>query len=218
MRDILMQPLVYWQAGGWLMIPLAFVCLALWTLFFRARREIEAALKMPGDCDREVERAVRHADPRAAAERLARFPEPLRAALASAADAFRNGDSPREEFERQAGYAHGRLSRDLAVLRALTTLAPLLGLLGTVVGMIATFRAVADTAGDTSAQVAGGISQALITTQFGLAIAIPGVWGLARLRRALRRLRVLFGRCQAHLTLACDRVGTNNGAGFGAEP
>lgn len=80
--------------------------------------------------------------------------------------------------------------RDLVVLAALTAVAPLLGLLGTVIGMIKTFEAVAGSTGDTASHVASGISQALMTTQFGLAVAIPGVFGLARLERLYRQVRV----------------------------
>ncbi len=202
MREFLTQPIVYWQAGGLLMIPLAAVCLTLWTLYFRMRRDIAGALAVPADCGTAIEQAVRQGDPRTLSERLPRFPATLRAAMQAAVQAFATGQSPGEAFEKRANTERNRLGRHLTVLNALTAMAPLLGLLGTVVGMIATFRAVSDTAGDTSAQVASGISQALITTQFGLAIAIPGVWGAARLRRALRQVQVTFARCQAHLALA----------------
>jgi biopolymer transport protein ExbB len=72
---------------------------------------------------------------------------------------------------------------------ALTTAAPLLGLLGTVFGMVDTFAALAGgaAAADTARAVAGGISQALITTQVGLVIAVPGVFAAARLRRLARQ-------------------------------
>lgn len=54
--------------------------------------------------------------------------------------------------------------------------APLLGLLGTVMGMIETFDSLADMSlFSQSGGIAGGISQALITTQMGLAVAIPGL-------------------------------------------
>ncbi len=73
--------------------------------------------------------------------------------------------------------------RDLGVLAALTAAAPLVGLLGTVLGMVDTFDAVSALGGDPGERIAGGIRQALVTTQFGLLIAIPGVFGLARLQR-----------------------------------
>jgi biopolymer transport protein ExbB len=66
-----------------------------------------------------------------------------------------------------------RLERFLPTLGVLGTIAPLLGLLGTVTGMINTFKVItAQGAGDPSA-MAGGISEALLTTQFGLMVAVP---------------------------------------------
>ncbi len=66
-----------------------------------------------------------------------------------------------------------RLERFLTTLGVLGAIAPLLGLLGTVTGMINTFKVIqAQGAGDPSA-MAGGISEALLTTQFGLTVAVP---------------------------------------------
>jgi biopolymer transport protein ExbB len=64
------------------------------------------------------------------------------------------------------------------ILNTAVLLAPLLGLLGTVIGMIETFESLADADlfSSSGGGIAGGISQALITTQFGLVVAIPGVF------------------------------------------
>ena len=60
--------------------------------------------------------------------------------------------------------------------RTVVVIAPLLGLLGTVSGMIETFDSLADMSlFSQSGGIAGGISQALVTTQMGLAVAIPGL-------------------------------------------
>jgi biopolymer transport protein ExbB len=68
------------------------------------------------------------------------------------------------------------LNQYKALVRALVAVAPLLGLLGTVDGMIETFSALGDMALFTqSGGIAGGISRALFTTQIGLAISIPGL-------------------------------------------
>ena len=69
----------------------------------------------------------------------------------------------------------GRVSRGLTALRVIAAVSPLLGLLGTVVGMIATFDALtAGGAGDPAA-LSGGIAQALATTQLGLVVAVPAL-------------------------------------------
>jgi len=69
-----------------------------------------------------------------------------------------------------------QLRRHLDVIAAAGAVLPLLGLLGTVLGMTKTFEALTQqTAGETSAMMAGGISEALITTQAGLVAALPVV-------------------------------------------
>ena len=67
-------------------------------------------------------------------------------------------------------------TRHSAMIRTIVMVAPLAGLLGTVAGMIETFDALGDmTLFTQSGGIAGGIAQALISTQMGLAVAIPGL-------------------------------------------
>lgn len=74
--------------------------------------------------------------------------------------------------ERQVGH----LRKHLRILNAVATLTPLLGLLGTVIGMILCFNQIAtSSAMGKSEQLAGGIGVALLTTAFGLAVAIPSL-------------------------------------------
>lgn len=75
------------------------------------------------------------------------------------------------------------------LIRGLVTVAPLLGLLGTVTGMIETFDSLADMAlFSSTGGIAGGVSQALLTTQVGLTIAIPGLLLGRTLDRRERRI------------------------------
>lgn len=84
---------------------------------------------------------------------------------------------PREDLEKTienaALYEMGRLERGLVVLATVANVAPLLGFLGTVTGMIRSFDALAEQGLSNPAAVASGISEALITTAAGLMIAIP---------------------------------------------
>ena len=73
----------------------------------------------------------------------------------------------------EAGRAY--LGRNLTLLGTIGVISPLLGLLGTIVGMIVAFRAIAIAGTGDPKVVAGGISQALVTTATGLTIAIPTI-------------------------------------------
>ena len=68
-----------------------------------------------------------------------------------------------------------RIERGLSMIGILAAVAPLLGLLGTVVGMIDTFQSITLFGAGDPRVMAGGISQALVTTQLGLAVAIPTI-------------------------------------------
>lgn len=82
------------------------------------------------------------------------------------------------------------LKRGRVLIRTIVTTAPLAGLLGTVVGMIETFDSLGEMALFTqTGGIAAGISQALFTTQMGLAVAVPGIVVGRILERKERRIR-----------------------------
>src|SRR5437763_14108005 len=68
------------------------------------------------------------------------------------------------------------LKRGLAVLATVGSTAPFVGLLGTTMGIINAFAAMSATGSGGLAAIGGGISEALVTTAFGLMVAIPAVW------------------------------------------
>jgi len=75
------------------------------------------------------------------------------------------------------------------IIRSIVAISPLLGLLGTVTGMIETFRSLADMALFTQGGgIAGGIAEALLTTQMGLAVSVPGIIVGRMLDRRQQRL------------------------------
>jgi biopolymer transport protein ExbB len=90
---------------------------------------------------------------------------------------------------REALVAEGRraLEARLPELAALVALCPLLGLLGTVSGMIHVFDAIAFVGTGGSRAMAAGISRATLPTLAGMVVAIPGLWLAARLRQRARR-------------------------------
>tara|TARA_B100001063_G_scaffold141135_1_gene131862 strand:- start:1489 stop:2088 length:600 start_codon:yes stop_codon:yes gene_type:complete len=79
------------------------------------------------------------------------------------------------KVEEKAAEVQYSLERNLTMLGTIATISPLIGLLGTVVGMITAFTGLTESAGANPDLLAAGISQALITTAFGLLIAVPGL-------------------------------------------
>jgi biopolymer transport protein ExbB len=95
-------------------------------------------------------------------------------------------------------------ARDLKVMHVCVGAAPLLGLFGTVTGMLATFGALASGSGgdQTMGLVAQGISEALITTETGLVVALPGLFFQYQLARKHERYRAFL----AHVETVCTQT------------
>ena len=81
-----------------------------------------------------------------------------------------------------------RLEKGMALIAITAATAPLLGLLGTVTGMIDVFRQITNFANPENSELARGISEALVTTKFGLITAIPSLIAHALLSRRLQGL------------------------------
>ena len=93
------------------------------------------------------------------------------------------------------------LGKNLVVLSTIGNVAPLLGLLGTIVGMITAFEAIAVAGTGDPQAVAGGISQALVTTATGLIVAIPTIVAhrfLARRADSSRSTLEVYGHAYAN--------------------
>ncbi len=96
------------------------------------------------------------------------------------------------------------IGRFTVLIRVIIIISPLLGLLGTVVGMIETFDSLATmTLFAQSGGIAGGISQALISTQMGLAVAIPGLLIHSILNKKQQKIEHNFSQLK---DLLCSQV------------
>lgn len=94
------------------------------------------------------------------------------------------------------------IERDLKVMKVCVSASPLLGLLGTVTGMLATFAALSGGSGgdETMNLIAGGISEALVTTMTGLVLALPGLFFQYHLSRRLERLKAFLAHMETVYT------------------
>ena len=164
----------YFNQGGWVMYPLLIISIV--SISFILERAYVILIKSRVDTNQlvaAVRRALLRRNLKEAIEACEKFKGPVAAVLK--AGILKHG-APREEVEKtienSALHELARLERGLAVLASASNIAPIIGFLGTVVGMIASFDAIAEQGLNNPALVAKGISVALITTASGLIVAV----------------------------------------------
>jgi len=196
----------HFAAGSWLMVPLLLVTVGIWYTYLSNASQLRESLRS-ADCN-ELHLAERLR--REGAVPLARALIPLRGAVPRITRHVllraRSGMPFREAFAQCRASETDRFGYGLIVLAALVVAAPLLGLFGTVLGMIDTFNAVAANSSETADLVAGGISKALITTQVGLVAALPGTLGLTHVFRLYRRLGNAVDLCETQLAIVFEHA------------
>lgn len=157
----------YYEMGGFVMLPLVVVGVLLWYALIYRLLSVRMSRKAPRllvDLANKQIINQRSVTSRAAAQAVA--------IAATTASKERLKSLLNEKFD----IFKREINQHKALVRSLVAVAPLLGLLGTVDGMIETFDALGDMAlFSQSGGIAGGISRALFTTQIGLAISIPGL-------------------------------------------
>ncbi|WP_419939067.1 MotA/TolQ/ExbB proton channel family protein [Candidatus Palauibacter sp.] len=163
-----------WEAGGWMMWPLG-AALAIGILIIVWKL---VDLQLKGGKNKNV---LREADAQIASGHLEEALEvctesgaPAGNVLSAGLSRYNEGTERATQAVENAGAIEvAGLEKGLVWLATLSNVAPLLGFLGTVIGMIMAFQAI-EIAGEVEATlVAGGIKVALITTATGLTIAIP---------------------------------------------
>lgn len=161
-------------AGGWLMLPillcsvlaLAIITERFWTL---QRRKV-----IPAGVGEQVEEwAARHELDKRHIDQLRDSSALGRVLAAALANRHRPRELIKEAVEDTGRHVVHELERFLNTLGTIAGISPLLGLLGTVIGMIKVFSAILTYGVGNANELAGGISQALITTAAGLTVAIP---------------------------------------------
>ena len=159
------QLTVVWLSGGWVMIPLVFLAFIIFfsamelILYFRRGNHTKVSEELyetwiddPTKGEGHVGEIINYIND----------------------ESDGNPDEIRNRFVEISIASIPVVDARLMFLNILVTVSPLMGLLGTVIGMLATFKGLASGSGKTIDLVAEGISEALITTQTGLVIAIPG--------------------------------------------
>ena len=186
MMELYWQTQDYLSQGGWIMGPLVVVSVAMWMMIVDRLSEYR---RLSGGTLNQILK-----------------------------DDFQKKISGHPPLDREillevALHLRRRLDHRLALIAVLAAVAPLLGLLGTVLGMIETFDVISLFGTGNARAMAGGISVALITTQTGLLVAIPGMLMSNRLARMSRRLKTGLDESVATLSsqISSGNLSTSEG-------
>lgn len=184
---------IIWESGGWAMMAIAVIALVM----FMVGMNIRLGLDRKGFL-KVSEKRWRH---------WMENPEERRGPIGKLLD-----EASKAHTVKQCGQIFDQInlrevapfSKDLRVMKICVTASPLVGLLGTVTGMLSTFGALSGGSGgdQTMGMVAGGISEALITTETGLVIALPGLFFQYQLVRRHERYKAFI----AHLETVCTQA------------
>jgi biopolymer transport protein ExbB len=108
-------------------------------------------------------------------------------------------EASKRALERAEAIVHAELKRGIGTLATIGSSAPFVGLLGTVVGIINAFKGISSQKSTGLGAVAGGISEALVTTAVGLLVAIPAVWAYNYFTNRVEAFDVEMGNCSSEL-------------------
>lgn len=164
------------KSGGLLMLPLLLASVLALAISLERAWALRASRVAPPQLLAEVWGWIRNKQLDADKLRQLKASSPLGEILAAGLLNSRHGRQiMKESIEESASVVIHHLERYLSVLGTLAMISPLLGLLGTVVGIIEAFMAINSTGMGDPALLASGISKALITTAGGLFVAIPAM-------------------------------------------
>lgn len=164
------------KAGGWLTLPILACSLAAATIIIERLLALRRARVLPGQLVVILRRWTEQGaiDPQEVAALV--LDSPLgRIVAAGLACRGRRREIVREQVEDTGRHVVHELERFLNALGTIAAISPLLGLLGTVAGMIKIFQIVAVEGNSNFSLLSVGIAEALVTTAAGLAVAIPSL-------------------------------------------
>ena len=179
------------KAGGIVMLPIILASIVAAAIFLERLWTLQSSRVLPKELTEKVWKWVEQRQIQDKHILALQQNSPLGKILAAGlSNRHRDRGIIKEAIEDTGRHVVHELERFISTLGTIASISPLLGLLGTVLGMIRTFNTLnAGGVGDPSA-LAGGIAEALITTAAGLTVAIPALLGYKFLRGRVANLVV----------------------------
>jgi biopolymer transport protein ExbB len=202
------------KAGGIMMGPIILASIVTAAIFLERLWTLQTKRVLPADLTEKVWRWVEQRQIQDKHIVALQQNSPLGKILAAGL-ANRNRDRAviREAIEDTGRHVVHELDRFIGTLGTIASLTPLMGLLGTVLGMIRTFNAITTAGIGNPASLAGGIAEALITTAAGLTVAIPALLAYKYLRGRVQMLVVQMEKEATKLVEAIERQSSPGGVG-----
>lgn len=164
------------KSGGWLMVPILLCSVAAMAIIVERLWSLQRERVVPEDLVAHVWEWVRTGELTVERIQALRDGSPLGRILAAGlASHDLDRELMKESIEEVGRHVAHELERYLNALGTIAAISPLLGLLGTVIGMIKVFAVITAQGVGEPKMLAGGISEALITTAAGLTVAIPSL-------------------------------------------
>lgn len=164
------------KSGGWLMLPIILCSIAAFAICIDRFLALNPEKIAPKNLLGQVWGWIKNNQLDAGKIKQLRSGSPLGRILAAGLSNSRHGrEVMKESIQEAAAHVIHDMERYLNTLGTIAAIAPLLGLLGTVIGMIKVFTAIMVQGTGNAGVLAGGISEALITTAAGLTVAIPAL-------------------------------------------
>jgi biopolymer transport protein ExbB len=193
-------------AGGWLMAPIILCSVLSLAIIAERFWALRRSNVVPPGVGKQVEDwAARHELDQRHIDQLRSGSAMGRVLAAALANRHRSRDLIKEAVEDTGRHVVHELERFLNTLGTIAGISPLLGLLGTVIGMIKVFSAILAHGVGNANQLAGGISEALITTAAGLTVAIPSFFFYRYFKGRVAAYVVSMEQQAIHLIEAIDR-------------
>jgi biopolymer transport protein ExbB len=183
------------QAGGWVMLPIIICSIVAVAIIVERLWTLQEKRVLPANLSKEIWALVKDDSLSRSQIEALHDSSPLGQILAAGLNnRHRNREVMKESIEDTGRHVVHELNRFLNTLGTIAAITPLLGLLGTVIGMVNVFAAITTHGVGDPSVLAGGISEALITTAAGLCVAIPSLIGYRYLRGRIEALVVQMER------------------------
>ena len=194
------------QQGGWAMYPLGFCSLAMFFLIFYSWKETSRKKFYLADQVAAAKTAVGGGDLEKGESGMAASKTLLGRALAPAIPKLANGREKAENlFVENLEAEENSVSQWVTYLNVVASVAPMIGLLGTVSGMISAFQTIGRGGMGRPELLAGDIGEALITTATGLVIGIPAMIAYFVLKNRLNTAMIATAQAGTEVIEAGDK-------------